>query len=113
MTISRTIRILFCVTILSFNAHSAASESQANPEILGQKILSVQQAIANPDLPGSMPAVHELGHDSRYYVMVRGWLSEELRGSRSIADAMGNDVTSELKRKIQFLEKAIRTIDLE
>lgn len=60
-----------------------------------------------------MEAVIDLGLDSRYYVMVRGWLSMQLAGDRSIANAQGASVSSKVRARIAFLEKAIRAIDLE
>jgi hypothetical protein len=113
MTVSRAILILYCAAALLFNVQSTASEDQENPEILGQKILAIQHAIANPNLPDSMPAILAIGHDSRYYVMIRGWLAEKLRGDQSIATAMADETSPELERRIQFLKKAIRAIDLE
>lgn len=113
MTVRYLIGFLFAAVVLSFNVQSTASDFQEKSEILGQKILAVQQAIDNPDLPDSMPAILDLGHDSRYYVLVRGWLAEKLRGDQSIATAMTGETPAELERRIRFLKKAIRAIDLE
>ena len=54
---------------------------------LGHRVLAIAAAIRNPDAPDAMGAVLELGLDSRYYVMVRGWLVMQLRGDISIAQA--------------------------
>ena len=113
MANSCRIQLFYCAAALFFSIQATATEYQENPEILGQKVLAVQHAIANPDLPDSMPAILALGHDSRYYVLVRGWLVEKLRGDQSIATAMGYEMPPELEKRIQFLEKVIRAIDLE
>ena len=113
MTIGCSIPFLFFAVALLFNVQTTASDFQEKPEILGQKILAVQQAIAHPDLPNSMPAILDLGHDSRYYILVRGWLAEKLRGDQSIATAMTDETPAELERRIEFLKTAIRAIDLE
>ena len=62
---------------------------------------------------GAMRAITDLGTDSRYYTMVRGWLHEQLKGDRSIVAAAGAGVKPRLEARIRFLEKAIRAIDLE
>ena len=80
---------------------------------LGYRVLAIAAAIRNPDAPGSMEAVLELGLDSRYYVMVRGWLAMQLRGDMSILQARNGDVSPQIAVRIAFLEKAIRAIDLE
>ena len=80
---------------------------------LGQRVLAIAAAMRNPDAPGAMEAVPELGLDSRYYVMVRGWLAEQLRGDMSILQARNGDVSPQIAARIAFLDKAIRAIDLE
>ena len=111
--IKRAIGLLYFVIAFFACTPAIALDDQLNPEILGQKVLAVQTAINNPDLPESMPAILALGHDSRYYVLVRGWLSQELQGSKSIAGALHPKINPQLDYKIQFLQKAIRAIDLE
>ncbi len=80
---------------------------------LGRKVLAVREAIQNPGMPNAMQAVTDLGHDQRYYVMVRGWLSYQLQGDMSILDANREQTRDEVRARINFLEKAIRAIDLE
>jgi hypothetical protein len=92
-------------------APSAAEDQQALE--LGRKVLAVQRALEHPQEAESLEAVKALGLDSRYYVMVRGWLSEKLRGDQSIRDASKEGTPQKIKDRITFLEKAIRAIDLE
>jgi hypothetical protein len=80
---------------------------------LGRKVFAVREAIQNPGMPNAMQAVTDLGHDQRYYVMVRGWLSYQLQGDMSILDANREQTRDEVRARINFLEKAIRAIDLE
>ena len=80
---------------------------------LGHRVLAIAEALRNPDAPDAMAAVLELGLDSRYYVMVRGWLAMQLRGDMSIAQARNGGVSAKIAARIAFLEKAIRAIDLE
>ena len=80
---------------------------------LGRKVIAVRQAIANPQTPGAMESVTSLGLDSRYYVLVRGWLTQQLAGDQSILDASGENTPKAVKERIAFLHTAIRAIDLE
>ena len=80
---------------------------------LGYRVLAIAAAIRNPDAPDALEAVVELGLDSRYYAMVRGWLVMQLRGDISIAQARNGNVSPQIAARIAFLEKAIRAIDLE
>jgi hypothetical protein len=90
-----------------------SSHSDAEALELGHRVLAVQDALRNPGAPGSMDAVLALGHDSRHYVMVRGWLVQRLQGARSILQASRVTPRPDLEEQIAFLEKAIRAIDLE
>ena len=80
---------------------------------LGHKVLAIAEAIRSPGNPRAMDSVLALGRDSRYYVMVRGWLSMQLEGDMSILQARRGDVSPEVAARIAFLQKAIRAIDLE
>ena len=80
---------------------------------LGQRVLAIAEAVRKPDEPDALEAVLELGLDSRYYVMVRGWLAMQLRGDKSIAQALNGEVSPQIAARVAFLEKAIRAIDLE
>jgi len=80
---------------------------------LGRKVLAIRQAIENPMAPDAMHAVTDLGHDQRYYVLVRGWLSYQLQGDISILDANREQTSDRVKERISFLKQAIRTLDLE
>ena len=80
---------------------------------LSQRILAIAEALQRPDMPGAMDSVIALGTDSRYYVLVRGWLTLQLAGDLNIMDARDGDVSPRLAARIAFLQKAIRAIDLE
>jgi hypothetical protein len=89
-----------------------SKEDQAALE-LGHKVLAVSRAIQNHKAPNAMKAVTDLGHDQRYYVMVRGWLSQQLRGDMSILAGAKERTSNVVKERIVFLKKAIRALDLE
>jgi hypothetical protein len=78
---------------------------------LGRKVLAVKAAIRNPEAPESMAAILDLGRDSRYFVMVRGWLAMQLEGDLSIVDT--GAASFAIVERVEFLENAIRALDLE
>jgi hypothetical protein len=80
---------------------------------LGRRVLAVREALGDPASPGAMDAVVALGRDQRHYVMVRGWLGYQLQADLSIGDARKEDTPVAITRRIDFLRRAIRAIDLE
>ncbi len=80
---------------------------------LGRKVLAVKHAIHNPGGPHAMKAITDLGRDQRYYVMVRGWLAYQLEGDMSIFYARKERTPDAVMERIDFLNEAIRAIDLE
>lgn len=80
---------------------------------LGERVLAVRAALEDPDMPGAMRAVVELGTDSRYYVMVRGWLAMQLQADLGIVEASRGNVPASVAGRVEFLHQAIRAIDLE
>lgn len=80
---------------------------------LGHRLLAIDAALRNPEAPNAIGTVLELGLDSRYYIMVRGWLVMQLRGDMSISQARDGDVSPEIAARIEFLNQAIRALDLE
>ena len=110
--------ILFCAAICVILLNGLAIANTATPaamdaESLGKKVLAIEAALADPTAHGSLQAVRDLGLDSRYYVMVRGWLGLQLEGDRSIAAAANGPISEDNEQRIEFLERAIRAIDLE
>ena len=81
--------------------------------LLGRRVQAVREAIQHPDTPHALQAITDLGHDQRYYVMVRGWLALQLQGDMSIAAASKGSAPAAVDARIRFLQQAIRAIDLE
>ncbi len=81
---------------------------------IGVMIKALSLAIASPDEPDSLKIITQYGTDSRYYVMIRGWLVQVLSGVQSQLNANRNDKAKEkLIERAAFLTQAIRRIDLE
>lgn len=81
---------------------------------IGVMVKMIETAIQEPEKPESLETIANYGTETRYYVMIRGWLTQELAGVQSQNQASHNDdQNSKLMRKEIFLTKAIRRIDLE
>ncbi|AQS40344.1 hypothetical protein Sps_05275 [Shewanella psychrophila] len=85
---------------------------------IGVMVEAISTALTKPEDPESLTTISQYGTDSRYYVMIRGWLIQELAGVQSQLDATkAHDSNSENKQKfidkVTFLQLAIRRIDLE
>ena len=79
---------------------------------------AISDALTRPNDSESLVTISQYGTDSRYYVMIRGWLVQELAGVKSQLDASQvNESNSENKQKfidkVAFLQQAIGRIDLE
>lgn len=85
---------------------------------VGIMVEEISDALTRPNDTESLVTISQYGTDSRYYVMIRGWLVQELAGVQSQLDAsQTNESNSENKQKfidkVTFLQQAIRRIDLE
>lgn len=84
---------------------------------VGRKVLDIQEALKKPEQPASIEAVRALGLDSRHYVMVRGWLVQELRSAESWQETSTYQTSPAYKnridKRISALRRMIRAIDLE
>lgn len=89
------------------------SEEDRAALVLGRKVLAVAAAIKHPDSPGAMKAITALGQDQRHYVLVRGWLAYQLQAERSLLEANEGRDQAKFEKRVTFLEKAIRLVDLE
>ena len=107
------LNIVFILLALLFSTTSTASDmTEAAAMELGYKIAAVNKALQNPGAPGTMQAITNLGHDQRYYVMVRGWLMYQLQGDMSIMEATQQPRPA-IRARVDFIQQAIRAIDLE
>jgi len=103
-----TVLALLCSTI-----SNAAELTDADAMELGYKIAAVNEALQNPGAPGALQAIMNLGHDQRYYVMVRGWLMYQLQGDMSILQSTQLQQQPAISARVEFIQQAIRALDLE
>jgi hypothetical protein len=81
---------------------------------IGTMVKQIQAALNAPERPQSLEIIVKYGQDTRYYMMIRGWLIGELQAVESQLPG-----TRDAKRKRHFLAKrkllktAVRRIDME
>jgi hypothetical protein len=81
---------------------------------IGVMIQQLTLAIKTPTSKQSSEIIYQYGSDSRYYVMVRGWLIQTLNGIESqLAVQQHKDQKIQLSLQVEALKSAIRSIDLE
>lgn len=98
----------------------ATEPTQSDEYAIGVMVKSLDHAIKHPS-NSSLATITEYGTDSRYYVMIRGWLVQELQGVKSqlaayrldTLDTSDDQHRARLQHKVDFLTQAIRRIDLE
>ena len=101
------------VALLSGRVTTATELTEAAAMELGYKVAAVNEALRDPGAAGAMEAITSLGHDQRYYVMVRGWLMYQLQGDMRILQASQAQQQPAIRARIDFIQQAIRAIDLE
>ncbi|GIU13589.1 MULTISPECIES: hypothetical protein [unclassified Shewanella] len=103
--------LLSAVLTMPVQANTPEQSEEYN---IGVMVKSVDNAIKTPS-KNSLELISHYGTDSRYYVMIRGWLVQELQGVNSQLSAYRSDdeIKSRLQAKSDFLTQAIRRIDLE
>ena len=107
--------IITAIFILSFSLVITADEIlkdviESEEYQIGVMVQHITAAIHDPENPESLEIIVRYGMDSRYYVMIRGWLVQELAGVKSQNRAKHN--LQHMQQEI-LLTKAIRRIDLE
>ncbi len=102
-----------CVSATNQNSSQAFTQTQTETLRIGALVQKVDYAIAYPSKE-SLESIALAGTDTRHYVMIRGWLVQVLKGIQSQHDASAAaNRRAELQVKIDFLQMAIRRIDLE
>ena len=119
LTLFFTMTLSACSTLDENKTSSVTPLSEQDQYALeiGHKVLAIQAALESPEQPASVEAVKALGLDSRHYVMVRGWLIQELRSAESWQETSTYQTSVAYKnttdKRISALRRMIRAIDLE
>lgn len=90
------------------------SQKKIEQQAIGEMIQQLQVAINSPTDDNALQTISKFGADSRYYLMVRGWLVQKLSGVQSRLAVQNSESKQEvLVAEVNALKKAIRAIDLE
>jgi hypothetical protein len=93
---------------------AAEPEDRSEEHQVGTMVLAIQAALKAPEDPNSLETIAKYGTDSRYYVMIRGWLVQVKSGVESqLAAAKDPALKAKHQQRATFLKKALRRIDLE
>jgi hypothetical protein len=110
----QTYRIGSILFALVFSYTGTASDmSDAEALALGYRVAAVKDALQNPGAAGAMQAITDLGHEQRYYIMVRGWLMYQLQSDKTLLSATRGQSLHAIRARVDFIQQAIRAIDLE
>lgn len=102
---------MVCLLLGLFGCQSQGISEDAR---IGEMVQAIDAAIDAPENPDSLATIARYGTDTRYYVMIRGWLVQELRGVESQLEATRDpQLNAKFQQKAAFLRTAIRRIDLE
>lgn len=104
--------LILLLALVSSIAHAGEHEEQSTQQQIGAMVQSLAVAIDSPSAK-SVEVIATYGTDSRYYVMIRGWLVQELAGVESQLAAQGAQAEPQLSVKAKHLHTALRRIDLE
>lgn len=107
--------MMLVFTDMVFATDGSSLDKKVSQEYqIGVMVKAIAATIKDPKKPESMQVIVQYGTDSRYYVMIRGWLKEELSGVNSLLAVVRDSAQkSRLQEKSTFLKQAIRRIDLE
>jgi hypothetical protein len=109
----RKLLALVCLFLMFCRLGMASDRAEVDALELGYKVAAMYEALQDPEAADALQAITELGHDQRYYVMVRGWLMYQLQGDLSLLEASPERPPETLRARIDLIQRAIRAIDLE
>ncbi|QYK01859.1 hypothetical protein [Shewanella psychrotolerans] len=104
--------LILLLAIVSTAASAVDDETLSTQQQIGFMVQSLADAIDSPS-PKSVEIIAHYGTNSRYYVMIRGWLVQELTGIESQLAAQGDNADPVLVNKAKHLKISLRRIDLE
>lgn len=98
-------------------AAATRTEQDRHALEVGRKVIRIKAALEHPEKKESMEAVRSLGLDSRYYVMVRGWIVQHINMTKSYRGTSTYKQSDERKKTIESrivaYQRLLRAIDLE
>ena len=116
------ITTISCFTLLTPSHADQATPPRLSPQDqhaleLGHKVIKAREALKTPAKQASIAAIRDLGLDSRYYVMTRGWITQHISMAESYRGTskykQDGKYRKEIDDRITALRKLLRAIDLE
>ena len=104
--------LILLLALVSGAANAGDDEALNSQQQIGFMVQSLATAIDTPS-PESVDIIARYGTDSRYYVMIRGWIVQELTGIESQLAAQGENADPMLVNKAKHLKISLLRIDLE
>ena len=105
---------IITLLVLTLDTDSKIDNNKLEQQVIGQMVQHLDVAINSPTDKDALQTIVKFGTDSRYYLMIRGWLVQKLNGIESRLQAQQSQAKkSVLAAKVDALKEAIRAIDLE
>ena len=105
---------IITLLVLTLDTDSKIDNNKLEQQVIGQMVQHLDVAINSPTDKDALQTIVKFGTDSRYYLMVRGWLVQKLNGIESRLQAQQSQAKkAALSAEVDALKEAIRAIDLE
>ena len=105
---------IITLLVLTLDTDSKIDNHKLEQQVIGQMVQHLDVAINSPTDKDALQTIVKFGTDSRYYLMIRGWLVQKLNGIESRLQAQQSQAKkSVLAAEVDALKEAIRAIDLE
>ena len=105
---------IITLLVLTLDTDSKIDNNKLEQQVIGQMVQHLDVAINSPTDKDALQTIVKFGTDSRYYLMIRGWLVQKLNGIESRLQAQQSQAKkSVLAAEVDALKEAIRAIDLE
>ena len=105
---------IITLLVLTLDTDSKIDNNKLEQQVIGQMVQHLDVAINSPTDKDALQTIVKFGTDSRYYLMIRGWLVQKLNGIESRLQAQQSQAKkSVLAAEVDALKGAIRAIDLE
>ena len=105
---------IITLLVLTLDTDSKIDNNKLEQQVIGQMVQHLDVVINSPTDKDALQTIVKFGTDSRYYLMIRGWLVQKLNGIESRLQAQQSQAKkAALSAEVDALKEAIRAIDLE
>jgi hypothetical protein len=109
----------FCLLLLLAQSPYSTAESRMNrhntdPCSAGEKLIEISEILDHEHLSEQdLQIIHQTGTDTRFYLLVRGLLIQQLQLAEDAVHRASGDRLEALQLRLKRLKKALRMVDLE